>query len=48
MNRFSTDAVACVEIGYVFEDVGEELGIGVNGETVDGRAEIGCATLFHH
>ena len=48
MDRFSADGVTGVEIGDMFEDVGEELDVGVYGEAMDGGAEIGCATLFYH
>ena len=46
MDDFSTQAISCVQVWDVFEDVEEELGIGVDGDAVDGGAEVGGAGLL--
>ena len=48
MDWFSPRAIADIKLIDMFEDEGEELGIWIDGGTVDGGAKVGCVALFEH
>ena len=48
MDGLPVVAVPNIEVGDVFEDVGEKVDVGVDDGAMDGGAEVGSVGLLEH
>ena len=48
MDRFAAKAISDIVLGYMLEDIGQQLSVGVDDCKMNGTTKIGCTALLKH